>query len=473
MSTRLLVLLLSMMCFAGCGSVSVERPPEIRVAQKWKFQALGSQDDRLEAQDWIAAFGSASLVATIQECLRSSMTVAQADARLAEARAALNDARSRLYPQFTLNGSRADSGAVSSHGAIGSGALYSWTLSGAWDLDVWGGNRASLRAAAYSVDAGRYAAIGARLDLISAVTSTFVQLSALRERLSIARLNVASAVKTQALVASRVENGYAPKLDLVRQQALVATLKVSVASLEQQIGDSEIALARLLDIPPSSMDIEIDSFGRLSIPAIGPGMPAQLLLRRPDVAQSEASLLAADANLEAARAAVLPGFSLGASLSDVGSDLARLLTAPAYTVAVSVATTVFDGGHLRAQRALADSRQQELLAAYRQAVVGAYADVESALNAVKQTTAQASMQDDVVRQERQVLALAQARYRAGGGTFLDVLDAQRSLFAEEDLAVQLRLSLLLGEVALFKSLGGGWRADVPASADYALGIKVN
>lgn len=466
MSTRLLLLLFSMMCFAGCGSVSIERPPEVQVAQKWKFQALGAEEAKLDAHDWIASFGSAALVATIEQCLRSSMTVAQADARLAEARAAMNDARSRLYPQLTLNGSRANSGAVSSHGATGTGAMYSWTLSGAWDLDVWGANRALLRAAAYSIDAGRYAAIGARLDLISAVASTFVQLSALRERLSIAHLNAASALKTQTLVASQVENGYAQKLDLVRQQALVATQKVSVASLEQQIGDSEISLARLLDVPPSSMDIEIDPFERLSIPAIGPGLPAQLLLRRPDVAQSEALLLAADANLEAARAAVLPGFSFGTSLRDVGSELARLLTAPAYTVAASVAATVFDGGHLRAQRALAGARQQELLAAYRQAVVGAYADVESALNAVKQATAQASMQGEVVRQERQVLTLAQARYRAGGGAFLDVLDAQRSLFAEEDLAVQVRLSRLLGAVALFKSLGGGWLAAAPVSANH-------
>jgi NodT family efflux transporter outer membrane factor (OMF) lipoprotein len=442
--------------------VSVERPPEVAVVQKWKFQEVRALDDRLEAHDWIAAFGSAALVATIEQCMRSSLTVAQADARLAEARAAMDDARSRLSPQVTLNGSGANSGVVSRRGATGSGALYSWTLSGAWDLDVWGGNRASLRAAAYSVDASRYAAIDARLDLISAITSTFVQLSALRERQSIANRNLASALNTQARVASRVGSGYAPKLDLVQQQALVATQKVGIASLEQQIGDSEIALARLLDVPPSSMDIEIDSFERLSIPAVGPALPAQLLSRRPDVAQSEALLLAADADLEAARAAVLPGFSLGASLGNLGADLARWVTAPVYTVAASVAATVFDGGHLRAQRALAFARQQELLAGYRRVVVGAYAGVESALNAAKQSTAQASLQDEVVRQERQVLMLAQVRYRAGGGTFLDVLDAQRSLFAQEDLAVQLRLSQLLAAVALFKSLGGGWRAHAPS-----------
>ncbi|QQJ96436.1 efflux transporter outer membrane subunit [Burkholderia ambifaria] len=456
MSIRLLLPFLLAAVFGGCASFPEERPPEIQVSEKWKFQGTAPAGDTVETLDWIRAFGSHALVTMIEQCLQSSTTVVEADARLAAARAAMNDARSRLYPQLSFNGARTASGWLSSRGATGSGAAYTWTLSGAWDMDVWGEHRSSLRAAAYSVDAQRFAAIGARLDLISAVTSSFVQLSALRERLGIANKNLASALRMQGLIASRVAKGYAMQLDLAQQDVLVSTQRVAVASLDQQVGDSEIALARLLDVPPASMSVDVDSFEKLSIPDIGPGLPTQLLFRRPDVSQSEASLLAADANLQAARAAVFPGFSLGASLSNPGSNLVALFTAPVYTVAASVVATVFDGGHLQARREIAAAQKHVLLAEYRRSVVGAYADVESALNAVKQADDQATIQENAVRQARQVLALSIARHRAGGDTFLNVLDAQRLVFSQEDLAVQLRLSRLLAKVALFKSLGGGW-----------------
>ena len=467
MRTPLILPLLLVTFLTGCVSFPKEKPPKTEAPTSWRFKgALPMDDGNIETQGWVRAFGSQSLAAVVTQCLESSTTVLEADARLAGARAAMMDSRSRLYPQVAWNGARTSFDRLSGDGIRGTGSTYSWTLSGAWDLDVWGENRSSLQAAEYLVDAQRYATIAARVDLVAAVTATFIQLSALRERLSIARRNLESAERTQRLVASRIAQGYAMPIDLVQQDALISTQRVAVALLQQQVGDSEIALARLLDVAPSAMSVDVDPFDQLSTPKIGPGLPAQLLFRRPDVSQAEASLLAADANLQAARAAALPGVNFGALLNDPGSTLSTLLRSPLYSVAASVVTSVFDGGHLRAQRELAAAQKQALLAQYRRSVVNAYADVESALNAINQTTVQTSMQEDAVSHARRALALSEARYRGGSDTFLNVLDTQRSVFYQEDLAVQVRLAKMLAGVALFKAIGGGWRVDGAASDYY-------
>ena len=195
------------------------------------------------------------------------------------------------------------------------------------------------------------------------------------------------------------------------------------------------------------------------MPRVGTGLPAQLLVRRPDLASAEAQLRAANANVAASRAALLPGIGLTGSAGLASDVLLNFLNGPAATLSIgaSLLQPIFDGGRLRALVEVASSRQRELLSNYRKAVLAALADVESALAAGGRTAEQELLQEKVVEQSRLALGLAEIRYREGADDLLTLLDAQRTLFQAEDQRAQVRLSRLQGAVSLFKALGGGWK----------------
>jgi NodT family efflux transporter outer membrane factor (OMF) lipoprotein len=195
------------------------------------------------------------------------------------------------------------------------------------------------------------------------------------------------------------------------------------------------------------------------VPRIVPGIPAALLVRRPDLASAEAQLAAANANVAVARAALLPSISLTGSAGIASDVLLNFLSTPTAAAAIgaSLLQPIFDGGRLRAQVDVAASRERELVENYRKFILAALADVESALTAGNRGLDQEVLQEQVLVQARRALQLAEVRYRAGADDLLTVLDAQRTLFAAEDQLAQIRLSRLLASVGLFKALGGGWK----------------
>ena len=219
------------------------------------------------------------------------------------------------------------------------------------------------------------------------------------------------------------------------------------------------ALAILLGQAPEGFNPAASAVTGLAVPRVGPGLPAQLLIRRPDLASAEAQLRAANANVAAARAALLPGIGLTGSAGLASDVLLNFLSGPTATLAIgaSLLQPIFDGGQLRAQVDVASSRQRELVANYRKAVFAALADVESTLAAGGRTLEQELLQEKVVGQARQALRLAEIRYREGADDLLTALDAQRVLFQAEDQLAQIRLTRLQGAVGLFKALGGGWK----------------
>ncbi|MDP9649655.1 efflux transporter outer membrane subunit [Paraburkholderia caledonica] len=445
----------------GCATAPEPTSPSLDVPATWRFapSAQGTWSDSVDSH-WSRGFGSAALDDLVAQALAKNDEVTAADARLSQARAALADARGALFPQLSVQASHTGPNAAlnSSDAYLASGA-YSWLLNGAYDLDIWGVDRDAVDAARANAQAQRYALDSVKLDLAAAVMSTFVQTSAMQARVEVASRNLEVAERTEALVATRVENGYIPRLELFEQRTLVATQTRTVASLRQQAAASEIALAELLGVAPANFAPMIDEFGRLSIPTLAPALPSVLLTRRPDIAQAEARLATADANVRAARAALLPSVNISAALYDPGSSLARIAASPFYALSASVAATIFDGGHLRARRDLAQAQRAELIAGYQRAVSKAFCDVEAALNAIAGTDSQLAAQRSAIEQAQAALATAQARYAAGGETLLTVLDAERSLFSEQDLAVQLRLANMLAKIALFKAMGGGWQDD--------------
>jgi outer membrane protein, multidrug efflux system len=203
------------------------------------------------------------------------------------------------------------------------------------------------------------------------------------------------------------------------------------------------------------------------VPSIDPGLPSTLLVRRPDLASAEAQLAAANADVAAARAALLPTITLTGTAGLATAALTSVSTmgaTAAASIAASLLQPIFDGGRLRAQKAVAESKERELVETYRKAILSSFADVEQSLAATSRLGQQEHLQEDVQTQAREALRLAEIRYRAGADDLLTVLDAQRTLFAAQDGLAQIQLNRLQAAVSLYKALGGGWSgADANAA----------
>lgn len=443
---------------ALCGCAATRSPPLQAPGVPPGWAEAGAADQVAPTRDWWRGFGSAELSGLIDEALAASPDLAIASERIRQAEAQARVAGASLFPALNF-GAGTGHRETRPHGGRWSGAdSASAELSASYEIDLWGAIASGVRAAESSLSATRFDFEAVRLTLLSGVASGYFQVLSLRGRLAVARENLAIAERVLKVVDARVRYGAASALDLARQQAAVLSVRASIPVLDLQERQTLYALAILVGRPPEGFDAAGAGLGALAVPRVAPGLPADLLVRRPDLASAEAQLAAANANVAAARAALLPGISLSGSAGLASNVLINFLNAPTAVLALgaSLAQPIFDGGRLRAQVDAAASRERELLENYRKAILAALADVEGALASGSRTADQETLQARVVEQARIALRLAEIRYREGADDLLSVLDAQRTLFQAEDQLAQVRLSRLQASIGLYKALGGGW-----------------
>ena len=441
---------------SGCAIVSPMLKPEVPVAGTWNEAAPANA--AAVSPTWWESFGSAELQSLVAEALGGSPDLAIATERVRQAEAQVGVAGASLFPMLSAGGdtsTRRTSGAGSAVTSQATGL----TLTASYELDLWGKNRAGVQSAKSSMAASQFDRDTARLTLTSGVATSYFDVLALRTRLSIARENLAIAERVFELVSARARNGAASALDVSRQEATVLSQRAALLPLEQLEHQTLAALAVLLGRPPEGFDVKAAVIADLSVPEIDPGLPAELLVRRPDLASAEAQLAASNADVAAARAALLPSIKLTGTAGLASGALLSLVsggTTSAIGIAASLLQPIFDGGRLRGQKAIAESRERELVQTYRKAILSAFEDVEKALAGTSRLGEQEQLQDGVQTQARESLRLAEVRYRAGADDLLTVLDAQRTLFSAQDQLAQARLSRLQAAVSLYKALGGGW-----------------
>jgi multidrug efflux system outer membrane protein len=270
------------------------------------------------------------------------------------------------------------------------------------------------------------------------------------------------------LVQRRVAAGYAANADLIQQRAALAAEEAALPPLEQQELEARNALAILLGRPPEGFTVTGDDLGALAPPGVAPGLPSALLARRPDIMTAEANLAAAHADLEAARTAYFPSISLTANGGLAYPALAAAIdTLPGLGLAagagVSLLQVIFDGGKTQGKIEESRAREEELLAAYRAAVIASFSDVENGLGSFAHLGAQeAALREQAVQAEK-VLNAARRKYLAGAADFLVVTDAQRALYTARDQLSDIRRARLAASVALFKAMGGGFVAPAIAT----------
>ena len=417
-------------------------------------------------QQWWQQFGSSDLDHLINQARRDSHDLAAAIARVQQARASAVIAGAPLLPEVTLasNANRekllrgkgySQLDARDDNKAVDS---FDTRLSASYEVDFWGGKAAAHDSALQALKASEFDRDTVELTLLSGVANRYVQTLALEEQLRIARLNLANAQSVLHVVQTRHDAGSATALELAQQKSLVANQQRQVPLIEQQARDVRITLAVLLGQPVQNLTVGDTPFAELHWPAIGGGLPSELLSRRPDIASAEAKLVAARADIRVARAAMLPNLTLSASLGSGADRFSDILRSPFYSLTAGLIAPIFNNGRLGAERDKATARQQELLQTYRQNIISAFADVEKALNSASGLDQQRQWQDEELKQAQLAFDSAQNRYRAGAEMLLTVLETQRTLYQAQDQYVQLRLARLQASIALYKALGGGWSA---------------
>ncbi|MDT8906261.1 efflux transporter outer membrane subunit [Pseudomonas fluorescens] len=458
-----LTLLAASLLLAACASPLPAPDSGIQPPPAW--QSLHTPNARADNQQWWTQFGSTQLNRLIEQARLDSHDLAAAMARVRQAQASAVIAGAPLLPEITagLNGNRQELLRGQGYSQLDVDRnnrtidYYDAHLSATYELDFWGGKRAARDSALNTLQASRFDQATVELTLLSGVANSYTQALSLREQQRIAELNLANAHNVLQLVQTRYDAGSATALELSQQKSLVAAQQRRLPQVQQQAREALITLATLLGQPVQSIRIKDEPFDRLNWPSVDAGVPSELLRRRPDIAAAEARLAAAQADITVARAAMLPSVTLGLGLA-TGADIAdQLLRNNVYNLSAGLAAPIFNNGRLKAERDRATARQEELLELYRAAIVNGFADVEKALNGIDGLDQQRQWQTEELHQAQTAFDIAQSRYRAGAEDLLTVLETQRTLYAAQDMNVQLRLARVQASVALYKALGGGWQ----------------
>jgi outer membrane protein, multidrug efflux system len=432
--------------------------PNIPPPTAW-HEAPPNDQEIWPSADWWHGFGSQTLDELIAEAQRSNDDLAAAIARVEEADAQARIAGAALLPAVNLGADASRQRAQVTGFGPETFNSFSPVLSASYELDFWGKNRALHASALATALASHYDKETVALTVISSVASTYFQALEFRDRLQVARDNLANGEKILHGLQLEQTAGIATGLDVAQQETAVALLYAAIPPLQQQFRQLVAALAVLIGKTPESIDVDTGTLNDLASPPVLDGLPSSLLARRPDVAESEQQLISANADITVARAALFPSIQLTASGGYASSALSSLInpTNRVWDVAAGLTQPIFQGGALRGQVVFSNARYRELLSAYHKSVLSAFSNVESALVAAQQTQEQQTRQQEAVKQARRAFQFAQTQMTAGTVNILTVLNTENALFTAQDELVQIQFLHLQSMVDLYTALGGGWQ----------------
>ena len=445
----------------GCSVGPTYKRPDIPPPAQWHETAGDANAAKSSVwpdAEWWHGFGSTTLDELIAEAERNNDDLAGAIARVQEADQQARIAGAALLPSLDagINASRQRDFVK----GVGTNLFNEFNpeLTASYEIDFWGKNRATRDAARAAAAASRYDQQSVALTVISSVATTYFQALELRDRLEVAQQNLDNGEAILKGFKLEQTAGTATGLDVAQQETAVALLNAAVPPLQQQFRQTVHALAVLIGKTPESVDVEAGTLTKLSSPAIVEGLPSQLLSRRPDVAEAEQNLIAANADITVARAALFPDIQLTAGGGYESTALAGLVS-PAnqvYSVAAGLTQPIFHGGALRAQVAFSKARYTELLTTYHKTVLTAFSNVEDALVATQQTAELQKRQQEAVTTAKRAFEFAERQMSAGTVNILTVLNTENALFSAQDQLVQDNFLRLQALVDLFTALGGGW-----------------
>lgn len=454
----------------GCAVKTNVRKVVVEPPQTWSTSAAEGVSTRTgELKTWWKEFHDAKLDALIEEAIVSNFDVKIADARVREARAAAGVADSAKYPSVGTSGSvqrirggisRGGNGFSNIPGLTSDAGVFQAGFDASWELDLFGGIRATANAARADAVASEESSRDVLVTVLADVARNYVELRGTQRRLDVLTRNIASQRDTLELTKVRAKAGLATDLDVTRAAALLETTEATVPQLEAEASASIFRLGVLLGKQPGALKAELETAN--PIPAAPPeipiGLPSELLKRRPDIRRAEVEIAAATARVGAAKAEYFPKFSLTGSVGRQANDVGGLTLGAGnfFAVGPSVRLPIFTAGRIRSQVQVRDAQAEQAVLRYEQSILRACGDVETALTNYVRERERNRKLVAAVADSRRAVELADELYKRGLSDFLSVLDAQRAQLANEDQLAQSDERVTTSVIALYKALGGGW-----------------
>jgi multidrug efflux system outer membrane protein len=434
---------------------AVEAPPSWRVTEE---QAGNVADNA-----WWGQFSDPVLENLIQIALRENLDLQVAAARVDEFAGRYGFVRADLYPQV---GASAYAGRQRTTEETGNTLPAGWNstlnnfsvaLNAGWEVDIWGRIRRATEAARADLvgtEEGRRAVI---LSLVGSVSGSYVNLRDLDRQLEIAKETAKSRGESLELFRIRFEGGFTSEVEYVQVKSLYEEAMATIPAIQKAIAQQENGLSVLLGRNPGPIP-RGKTIDQLRLPTIPPGLPSDLLERRPDILAAEQALIAANARIGVAKAAYYPAISLTGFFGFASTDLSNLFTGSAKTwsYAVPVSVPIFTAGKIAGDVQAAEAIQRQALAQYRQAIQFAFREVDDALVDRARTKEQLSAQANQVKALEKYVELSRLRFDNGYTSYLEVLDAERSLFNAQLAYAQNQGVLLQASINIYKAMGGGW-----------------
>ncbi|RYX90964.1 MAG: efflux transporter outer membrane subunit [Comamonadaceae bacterium] len=466
---RLAATALAALLATGCSFIPTYERPAAPVAGTFPGGAASAGQTAAAAADiaWQDYFPDPRLKQLIGMALASNRDLRVAMLNVEQARATYQIRRADQYPNLGL-GVNASRGPNAANGNLTNSFSVGLAVT-AWELDFFG-RIASLKEAALAqylaTDEGRKAA---QISIVSAVANTWLNVLADEELLAITRQALGTREESLKLTNLRFDSGVSSELDFQQATSLAESARATLAQAQRQRALDENALVLLLGQPVPE-GVLAGGAARLSdainLPEVPAGLPSDLLIKRPDIRQAEEQLIAANANIGAARAAFFPRIALTAQAGTASNQLSGLFNSGSwgFTIAPSLLLPIFDAGRNQAGLESSNAARAIAVAQYEKSIQTAFREVADGLAGREALTEQLRAQRAQTAAEAQRFKLSDLRYRNGIASYLDMLDAQRSLFTAQQAVVQVRLLQLQNQVQLYKALGGGWTDPAVATA---------
>lgn len=448
------------LALSGCSLAPELLRPWIESPTQWRLEVPA--EEKAADQAWWEAFGDPVLSALIRDALTNGADLRIAAARVEQAAGALMQARSGYFPQlgYDLGAKRQRTGVADSTQPRSSSSVYQGSLGVSWEIDLFGRLRNASEAARSRLLASEEGRRATVLALTANVANGYLQLREFDRQLDIARATTVAQKESLRIFRLQYEAGVISQLQLNQAESQYEEAQAAVPGLENAIAQTENALSVLVGQPPGGIS-RGKSLLELTPPPIPAGLPSSLLARRPDLKQAEYSLLAANADIGVARANYFPSISLTGALGSLSAEAGKLFSGPArlWSYGGSLAGPLFSGGAVSGQVRQAEGARDEALARYQQAIQNAFADANDALSGVVKLREQATARQRQVTALQGYARLARLSYEAGNSPYLEVLNAEQSLFANQLKAAQAEGDALRAVVAVYAALGGAWVAE--------------
>jgi len=465
-SRRIVVPLLAVGLLGGCAGLFPAvgpdyTPPSLSLPAVWT-QPPTAAAEPVDLGRWWRQFDDPQLAALVDAALVGSLDLRQAEARLRQARAARTQAVGGRFPSLTASGGASRSRAATGVSTVPPRTTWDAGFDASWEVDLFGATRRGVEAASAALEASAASLANVRVSLAAEVARNYVELRLYQQRLAIARDNLTAQSETLQIVTWRNRAGLASATDVAQARTSREQTRATIPDLEVSLAAAGNLLAVLLGQPPGGLADALAGAGsQLPLPAsVAAGIPADVLRQRPDLIVAERNLAAETARVGQKEAQRFPSLNLGASFGWQAYSFGGLGGAGslARSASASLAGTVFDAGRLKSAVDIQSAVQEEALAAYEAAVLGALEEVENALAAYAAGRERVEARQGAADAAREAASLAHKLYRAGLADFQKVLETERTRLSAEDNLALAEAAMRTNLIQLYKALGGGWQA---------------